>query len=267
MPSTSVLSLWRHPIKSMGGEELEAAVFTPGGMLGDRALGLIDESGTLVSAKNPRKWPAMFALSAAFQAEPRPDSPLPPVRITLPDGDTLGSDQPDVDARLSSVLGRPVTLRSVPPERPAVEMLWPDLDGRGQEKVTVENLPAGAFFDLAPVHLLTTATLEQFGRLHPQGRFNPRRFRPNLVLALDARNPFPEREWVGRTLVIGEEVRLRVTQPCGRCVMTTLPQGDLPRDPDILRTAVAHNEGNVGVYATVLRGGIVRRGDGVEVMS
>jgi uncharacterized protein YcbX len=74
-----------------------------------------------------------------------------------------------------------------------------------------------------------------------------------------------ESDWVDRTLAIGDEVRLKVTGPCARCVMTTLPQGDLPRDPGILRAAAQHNEANVGVYAEVKQGGLVRRGDDVRV--
>jgi uncharacterized protein YcbX len=58
---------------------------------------------------------------------------------------------------------------------------------------------------------------------------------------------------------------LNITAPCGRCVMTTLAQGDLPRDPGILRTAVQQNQANVGVYAAVAQGGIIRRGDAVRI--
>ncbi|TLY26120.1 MAG: MOSC domain-containing protein, partial [Nitrospirae bacterium] len=76
---------------------------------------------------------------------------------------------------------------------------------------------------------------------------------------------FAEQAWIGRTLAIGDEVRLSITGPCGRCVMTTLAQGDLPTDSGILRTAVQHNQGNVGVYATVVRGGMIRRGDRVRL--
>jgi uncharacterized protein YcbX len=76
---------------------------------------------------------------------------------------------------------------------------------------------------------------------------------------------FVEDAWVGRTITIGDEVRLTVTHPCPRCVMTTLPQEELPKDPNVLRTAVQHNQGNVGVNASVLRGGRVRRGDVVGV--
>jgi uncharacterized protein YcbX len=76
---------------------------------------------------------------------------------------------------------------------------------------------------------------------------------------------FVENAWIGHTLALGAEVRLRITGGCPRCVMTTLPQGDLPRDPGILRTAAQHNQVNVGVYASVLQGGNVRRGDAVRL--
>jgi len=60
-------------------------------------------------------------------------------------------------------------------------------------------------------------------------------------------------------------VLLQISGPCPRCVMTTLGQGDLPKDPGVLRTAVQENEGNVGVYATVVRSGRVRRGHSVDL--
>ena len=75
-----------------------------------------------------------------------------------------------------------------------------------------------------------------------------------------------ENSWIGQTVAIGEEVRLRITEPCPRCVMTTLAQGDLPKDPGILRTAAQHNQANVGVYAEVVRSGSIRRGDTVTVV-
>ena len=121
------------------------------------------------------------------------------------------------------------------------------------------------------LHKLTSfskrlATLDRLRALYPQGCFAVRRFRPNLVIAIDGEpQAFVENDWVGRTLLLGREARLRIVRPCGRCVMTTLPQSDLPHDPGILRTAVKHNGGNVGVYASVLHGGTVRRGDSVRL--
>jgi uncharacterized protein YcbX len=135
-----------------------------------------------------------------------------------------------------------------------------------RDTVTDFTLPEGTFFDVAMVHLLTTATLDRLRELYPQGRFEVRRFRPNIVVQLaSGEKGFAENTWVGHTLAIGTAVRLNITVPCGRCVMTTLAQGDLPRDPGILRTAAQHNQVNVGVYAAVVRGGTIRRGDPVRI--
>jgi uncharacterized protein len=117
------------------------------------------------------------------------------------------------------------------------------------------------------VHLVTTATLDELRSLYPAGRFEPRRFRPNVIVAKPPEaEGFVENGWVGREIAIGPEVRLRVTMTTGRCVMTTLPQGDLPHDRGILKTAVQYNDAAVGVYAEVLSGGPVRRGDTVTVL-
>jgi uncharacterized protein YcbX len=115
------------------------------------------------------------------------------------------------------------------------------------------------------IHLLTTATLDRLRELYPPGRFEVRRFRPNIVVETASGENFVEDAWIGQILAIGDAVRLSITGPCGRCVMTTLPQGDLPRDTGILRTAAQHNRANVGVYASVLHGGKVRRGDSVRL--
>jgi uncharacterized protein YcbX len=147
----------------------------------------------------------------------------------------------------------------------SAEEYWPDMEGLDhRDTVTDWDLPPGTFFDLAIVHVLTTATLDRLRELYPEGRFEVRRFRPNVIIACDEHG-FVENDWIGRTLSIGDEVRVRVTGPCPRCVMTTLAQGDLPKDPGILRTAAQENAANVGVYADVVSGGTVRRGDAVAV--
>src|SRR5438552_3518646 len=135
-----------------------------------------------------------------------------------------------------------------------------------RDTVTDFDLPAGTFFDCATVHVLTTNTLDRLRELYPEGRFEVRRFRPNVVLEVDGgAKDFVENNWVVHTLVLGDAVRLRITGHCPRCVMTTLPQSDLPKDPGILRTAAQHNQVNVGVYASVVHGGVVRRGDAVRL--
>lgn len=263
-----IVSLLRYPVKSMQGEAVDSAWFTPRGMLGDRAFALISAAdGKVVSAKNPRRWPRMFEFQTAFRDPPRPDRAIPPVRITLPDGTTVDSNQPDVGATLSRCLGQTVTLQSAVPERPQLEEYWPDMEELDRrDTVTDEAMPAGAFFDLAAVHLLSTATLAALQRAYPEGRFEVRRFRPNLVLRLDDPGPsFVENGWIDRVLAIGDEGRLRITGPCPRCVMTTLPQADLPADPQMLRTAMQQNKAHVGVYAAVVQGGLIRRGDTLRI--
>jgi uncharacterized protein len=264
----SLVALWRYPVKSMLGEELPAAEVTPRGLLGDRVYALIDEeTGKVVSAKNPRKWGNLFEFSAALDEAPGPSGPMPAARITFPDGTAATTDQAGVDERLSAHVGRSVRLAASVPDAPRIEGYWPDYEWLESPDLVFEvKLPPGTFFDCALVHLVTTATFDRLRSLSPQSRFDVRRFRPNLVIGLpEGVEGFVENEWIGRTLSIGSDVRLRVTDPCPRCVMTTLSQGDLPKDPNILRTIVQGNQGNVGVYAAVVRGGRVQRGDEVVV--
>jgi uncharacterized protein len=266
-----VVSLWRYPVKSMMGEELNATEVTERGLLGDRAYALVDSSDEKVAtAKNPRKWPNLFDFRATFIEPPHISADLPPVRITLPDGTIATSQQSDLHQILSSTLDRKVTLNRaghgyVGPAN--AEEYWPDIEGLDyRDTVTDFALPEGTFFDCATVHLLTTATLDRLRELYPTGRFEVRRFRPNIVMeSTVGEKAFIENSWIGHTLVIGDEVRLSITSPCPRCVMTTLPQGDLPRDPGILRTAAQYNQANVGVYAAVVHGGTIHRGDPVRL--
>ena len=264
----AVASLWRYPVKSMMGEELNATEVTERGLLGDRAYALVDSAdGKAATAKNPRKWPRLFDFRAACIEPARPGAKVPPVRIELPDGTTVASDQSDLNQVLSKALNREVTFRAAQRGAVNAEEYWPDMEGLDHRNtVTDFTLPAGTFFDVAMVHVLTTATLDRLRALYPQGRFEVRRFRPNIVVQLVSdEKGFAENAWVGHTLAIGTAVRLNITSPCGRCVMTTLAQGDLPRDPGILRTAAQHNQVNVGVYAAVVRGGTIRRGDSVRM--
>jgi len=259
------------------GEELNAAEVTDRGLYGDRVYALVDRTdGKVATAKNPRKWPHLFDFRANVIEGAAAGSQAASIRVTLPDGTMITSVQDSCDQILSRALAREVTLESVArgeeqdtssATRTAnAEEYWPDMEGLDfRDTVTDFALPAGTFFDCAVVHLLTTATLDRLVELYPRGRFEVRRFRPNIVvLPASGETGFIENSWVGHTLAIGDEVRLSITGPCGRCVMTTLAQGDLPKDPGILRTAAQHNRVQVGVYAAVVRGGTIRRGDSVR---
>ena len=169
-----------------------------GALLGDRAYAIVDSSdGKVASAKNPRKWPDLFNFQATFVETPKSGTKVPPVRVTLPDGTFVASDQREISEILSRALSRNVTFNAVnrghhdgaAPSRAdgsttaKAEEYWPDIEGLDhRDTVTDFTLPEGTFFDTAVVHVLTTATLDRLRELYPQGRFEARRFRPNVVV-------------------------------------------------------------------------------------
>jgi uncharacterized protein YcbX len=166
---------------------------------------------------------------------------------------------------LSKALGRDVKLTRADLEKPSYEEYWPNIEGLEQrEKVTDETMPPRTFFDIAVIHILTTSTINYLRELYPEGRFEVRRFRPNIVID-SASGESVENSWIGKKMAIGEDIVLRVTGPCTRCVMITLPQGDPPRDSGILLTVARFNQVNVGVYASVLRSRTIHRGDWLDL--
>ncbi|MHA6794146.1 MOSC domain-containing protein [Pseudonocardia bannensis] len=290
----TVRSLHRFPVKSMQGEDLDEAIVGPAGLLGDRAYAVVDAvDGTVASAKYPRKWAALLGLRAAFVTEPRAGEAPPPVAVTFPDGVVRRSDEPGLDDALSALLGRAVRLENRPAPEAQFEEQWPDIDGLAPagfiEATTVEHspegepvsrigigslAPQGTFFDLAVLHVLTTATLDALRAAAPGSDFDPRRYRPNVLLDVPGAE-FAEDGWVGSSLEFGADLRVTVTMSTMRCVMTTLGQDGFTEDRDTLRTIAKHNRRTIegmgtwacaGVYADVDGTGTVRRGDVVRVV-
>jgi uncharacterized protein YcbX len=240
--------IWRFPVKSMRGERLEKAAITERGLVGDRAWALIDQAtGKPASAKRVADFPDLLNFEARFVEPPRAGGGVPAVIITLPDGSTAGSDAGEADRALSAWFRREVRL--------------------------VAGTPQAAFLDAYPLSVLTTSTLFRLEEFTPGSRFDPRRFRMNLIL--DTGPPgFIENGWIGHQLGIGDAAWLEVREPDARCVMTTLAQDDLPEDRDIMRTLMKHNRLDVGasvpqpcagVYATVAVAGDVSVGERVVV--
>ena len=259
----TIASLWRYPIKSMLGEELRSTSVTEKGIQGDRSSALVDvETGKIVSAKNPRRWPNMFSFHSRFEDITNSND----LHITLPNGSTVKSTASNANSILSDAVGKKVRFISQVPDEPQLEEYWPDIDELDhRDVVTAEDMPKGTFYDIANIHLLTTSTLDELRRLYPEGRFEARRFRPNIIVQSDQAG-FVESGWVGKTVIIGDEVKLKITDHCQRCVMTTLSQGDLPKDTNILKTAAQHNEVHVGVYAEVIEGGTIKFDDPVSIV-
>ncbi|MGH3420893.1 MAG: MOSC domain-containing protein [Streptosporangiaceae bacterium] len=266
----TVAVLRRYPVKSMLGEDLRACDVTGRGLAGDRLLGLVHrDTGKVASAKNPRLWRDMLRLAAASG---------PDVKIVFPGGTALASTDPGIDAALSEFLGHPVTLTATPPAAATFDRADPEQvlrDGiEAPVQVEIGQLggasPAGTFFDYAPLHLLTTSTLERIAELSPRGTVELERYRPNLVIRTTAPG-FAENDWTGRDLRIGRDLTIRVMIRTPSCAIPTLEHGDLPRDVAALRVPAAHNRVSplddwgpqpcAGVYAQVLRPGRVEVGD------
>jgi uncharacterized protein YcbX len=292
VPVGSVAALWRFPVKSMGGEQLEQAELTGRGLLGDRAYALMDsDTGKVVSAKSVKLFPGMLDCRAAFLESPRPGRELPPVQITLPNQTSATSDSNELDGVLSEYFRRDVRLVRAAPDDYTIDQYHPDIedvDPVGYRDTFVEQklgsaffdaaglpspVPAGSLFDLFPVSVMTTSTVDQLSDLRPESRFDQRRFRMNAIVGTKEVG-FLENDWLGRELVIGDAARLRVALPDPRCVMTTLAQDDLPKDTEILRTLVQYNRIEVGtagrfpcagVYAVVEAAGTIRVGDRVAL--
>jgi len=267
--SATVTALWRYPVKSMRGERCTDVRIGERGIAGDRGYALVDVvTRKVASAKNPRLWPSLLSFGARYVEAPGTNGTAARVEISLPDGTLRPGDDPALDADLSATLGRTVRLASVAPSQPMLEEYWPDMDDLAhRDAVTEEAMPAQTFFDCASVHLLTTNTLAALAQRYPAGSFSVDRFRPNVLLDDPAGGEFAEDAWVGKTIRLGKDVLLRVTVATGRCVMTTLGQGELPADLGVLRVAAQHHSAHVGVYAEVVRGGDVMVGDTLSLAS
>ena len=285
-----VAGIYRYPVKSMAGESLTEATLMSAGLLGDRAYALIDvETGRVVSAKSVKRFPDVLSCQASFVEPPSMAKPLPEVCITLPGGEQVCSADEDCDALLTKHFGRAVRLASSAPKDFTIDHYYPDVSGAdpaGNADTTLAQ-PLGAalfeamgadspvspeaFFDVFPLSVITTSTLDELTQAKPDSNFDQRRFRMNIVLSTSATG-FIENDWIGTGLAVGDEARVMVTMADPRCVMTTLAQPGVEQDIDVLKTLVKQNRIQVGdaglypvagVYAAVTGAGEIQVGDGV----
>jgi uncharacterized protein len=270
----TVKELYRYPVKSMLGERLDQFEATTDGVLGDRAWALIDQTdGRVMSAK---KFRAMLDLRAVYEQSPSPENPVA-AKIIFPDGRTIFVDDPSAGAALSELLKRKLKIARVEPAQntraginPAtiftgvgVSRIFPGLD---ENTIPPDfKLKRGTFFDSATVHVLCTGTIAHMRTLVGTGaHIDARRFRPNIVVETPPEvQGFIEDGWLNGRLEVGESLRIISMEPALRCVMTTHPQEDLPRDPRVLRAAADYHRATVGVFASISYPGVVRVGDPV----
>ncbi len=292
--TATIASLFRYPVKSMGGESVELAELTVDGILGDRAWALRDD--VIGGLRGGKRYPALMSLTARFTEEPTADRRSAPAQISLPDGALVHTGDADAALRIGAAIGadvslwplvtrddldhyrRPPSAQSSPAEMEAGlralfgrldDELLPDLSLFPAELMEFES-PPGTYFDASPLLIMSEQSLASMARLQTASTFDIRRFRPNILLTDSVGNggsdsDFPEDAWVGKRLQIGTAV-LRIDSVCPRCVMTTHPVSELPKDPGIMRALVKHNDGNLGVYASVETPGSTTVGDAVLVL-
>lgn len=285
----AVSGIYRYPVKSMLGEDLESAYLGLNGIPGDRAWGARDEvRGDFFVGKRAAELMSCRAFYPDSPDSPdeveAADSKAVPL-IELPDGASFRADATDAAQRVSQFIGRDITLWPVVPEarqatpKDDVSMIdemqammartqeepMPDFSNPPPELLEI-YARGGPFFDAFPILLATRSSIDSIAAATPESQVDLRRFRPNLLIDTEEPGSFPEQAWIGRLVKIGNAV-LRVQSTCVRCVMTTHGFADLPKDPRIMRTLVKEAEGNLGVYATIEEPGSVRAGDSVTLLS
>jgi hypothetical protein len=246
--------IWRHPVKSLQGESLTTADVESTGLAFDRAVGIInDATGKILTA---RREPQLLFASATMMANGE-------LMLVLPNGGThrhmtAEVGDPAVNAALSEWIGRPVHLASaIAHELVTAESYSDAVDETSA--LTEWQLPPGRFVDAAPVLLITTQTLESGARTHPSGRWDIRRFRPNLVIDASG-TEWLEDGWVSMHHHIGQ-AEIRVRKPCGRCTMITRAQPGIEADREVFKSLAPAHGATFGVLCDVVTSGAIRIGD------
>lgn len=273
----SISKVMRYPVKSLLGEALNECAITLYGLDRDRTHALIDaETGKIASAKQPNLWRDLLLLSS------RLDSPATGIVISDGNGNIFKDTESDIDAKLTELIGRQVKLTDVRPGGAELNRARPDeVMSDGVNATVSQDLlviaaaaPGGGFFDFAPIHLITSASLDAASATAPQASITAERYRPNLVIETLSSEPFAENGWIGRRVKIGRSIELELLAPTPRCAVPMLAHGDLPRSPEAVGAVNKLNRVEfpmlgpgtfpcLGAYATVITSGLVQCGDQV----
>ncbi|MCA1030750.1 MOSC domain-containing protein [Bacillus timonensis] len=231
----------RHPVKSFTGETVNKTRVMKYGLYGDRSHALLDQSRdnkflTITQAADFVKYKARFMGEEL-------DDELPMVEITNPAGKTYRWAEAAFVDEIEQL-----TLRKVTPIQFAAT-----------------EVPLGGALEEDHLLLATDASLQQLEEMTGFD-VDKRRFRPNLFLSLVEKKPFVEEEWVGKQLQIGDNVIVRLNKPCVRCSIVNVEPESAKITPSVLKTVVTKRESNFGVYASVVKTGVIQNGDEVHLV-
>ena len=254
-----VESLWRYPVKSMRGEELDEAFAGFSGIYGDRLF-------AFRSSASPEGFPYFTARQQQrlLQYRPRfryPDKAARP--INLAEAEKMGANP--VSAAPSELMVDVETLdgQTLAIDDPALmDMLRVDVDQRHQLTLMRSER---AMTDCRPVSMFSLQSARELGE-ETDMQVDKRRFRANVYVDLASAQPFGENEFVGKSLRIGPKVVVMVLERDARCVMITLDPDTGEKAPAILKKVAQAHEGMAGVYGAVVVEGTLHKGDSVEVL-
>jgi hypothetical protein len=254
-------SLWRYPVKSMAGEQLQRAFIGFAGVFGDRLY-------AFHSAAAPRGFPyltgreqeQMLLYHPRFRNAQRAENP-----VNLTEAESMGSGVTPVYPELADLI--------VDVETPAGETVSiddPRLVAMLSEGIRDSHAPTlmrseRAMTDCRPVSLISIQTVRQIGK-EVGIQLDQRRFRANLYVDLGSENGFAEDKFVGRQLRIGPKAVVAILERDSRCKMITLDPDTAQPSPEVMKNVARSHEGNAGVYAAVLVEGTVRPDDEVVLL-
>ncbi|MFZ5930626.1 MAG: MOSC domain-containing protein [Pseudomonadota bacterium] len=272
----TVGGLFRYPVKSLGGEALEAADVFTSGIVGDRLWAFRDVERNQISTA--KRNPLLLQIAARLRDDGHAD-------LTFPSGEVVRTDATECSALVSNFTGRPHALFGLRPATDTAhfarapispemfeayvrevagleaEETLPDYSKFPAEVLMNATVP-GTYFDAASIHIVLASELGRLQETLTGADANVARFRPNIVLNdLDA--PLMSDDLVGATVRVGAVV-MRIDYLTPRCAMTTHAQGNLPKAPQIMRALVRDWKHNFGLYASVLQGGQIAMGDPVQ---
>lgn len=283
----TVSQLWRYPVKSMAGEQLDSAPIDGNGVAGDRGWAVREIEADVT--RNARELPKLLQFAAAYAETPGFDRRSPAVTITTPDNAQVQSADADRDEQLSGILGRPVMLT---PLHPADDLAWyargqlpegvdpmaalrqlmgmeeddplPDFSGLPADLQGFSS-PPGTYFDCYPIHIMTTSSLSTLASVGGGDDVDVRRFRPNILIDTGDAEGLLEVDWTGKQLRLGEVV-IEMKTTTVRCSVPAHAQRDFGSSRSVGRALIENTKQHLGSYCNVLEGGTVNIGDQVELI-
>ncbi|MGI8671841.1 MAG: MOSC domain-containing protein [Luteitalea sp.] len=254
-------SLWRYPVKSMRGEPLAEAFAGFAGVYGDRVYAFRSDAA-------PKGFPYLTGREQPLLLRCRPSyRHAAPMRLpsNLAEAEALGigvtplyAEQADLSVDVELPSGESLTID----DPRLIDLLRPA--GRDGAAVTLLRSER-ALTDCRPISLISVQTVRQLGEDLGHG-LDPRRFRANLDIDLDANVAFGEDGWVGRRLGIGDRTQLLILARDSRCKMITIDPETAEANPGVMRCLARDHEGTAGVYAAVLVEGAMRAGDALTLL-